>query len=536
MKAARAAVRTAALFFDGFRSGREPCIESNMNNLIDKFLEKNATDLAAPACIHEGKVVSRGAFLRAVCDFTAALQLRGVQPGDVVGLSLGQHPGHLAMILALARLGAVSLPVHPRSPMRAKLALLRRMGATRVIVQSLAPTSETQNAPPPIEGLEVIALPDLQLKEGDARAGHKLDLRGMLDYWPTADAPARISLTSGTTGVPSAVCYDHAYWLNRIATTVEFCDANTRLMAGNLSLTMGNISAFAALFAGGVVVFFKQHDLSAYIQTVNLYAVTHAMMAPAMIKKMASRLPLGVAFPSIRYLRIVGGGLSEPLVAMATGRLTPHVYLPYGISEVGAISMASPEDLKLYPDRAGKPKKGVKVQVVDENDKVLSPGEVGEIRVKLPVMLPGYHQDEEKTKAKFKRGWFYTSDMGTLTTDGFVRIDGRKDDRINLGGSKFYPERVERLLDGHPGVQEMAVFEAELKGEPALVAAVVWKTEAGLQSLLDFAKAQRLPANMAPKGVMSLKELPRNEAGKVLRSELRALFDQNMHNEKPVLH
>lgn len=509
-----------------------------MSNLIDKFLEKNGTDLAAPACIYEGKVVSRGALLRAVCDFTASLHQRGVKPGDVVGLSLGQHPGHLAMMLALARLGAVSVPVHPRTPMRAKLALLRRMGASRVIVQSLAPAAEGEEAvtAPAIEGLEVWPLADLQPKEGEAKADHKLDLRGMLDYWPPADAPARIALTSGTTGVPSAVCYDHAYWVNRIATTVEFCDASTRLMAGNLHLTMGNLSAFAALFAGGVAVFYKQHDLAAYIQTVNLYGVTHAMMAPAMIKRLASRLPVGVAFPSVRYLRIVGGGLSEQLVALAMGRLTPNVYLPYGISEMGAICMASPADLKLHPDYAGKPKKGVKVQVVDEQDKVLPAGEVGEIRVKLPMMLAGYHLDEEKTKARFKNGWFYTSDIGTVTSDGFVRIDGRKDDRINLGGSKFYPERIERLLDGHPGVQEVAVFSAPMKGEPALVAAVVWKAEPALQSLLDFAKEHRLPPYMTPKGLMSLPELPRNEAGKVLRSELKVLFEKGLNTEKPVLH
>ena len=517
---------------------RTACIECDMSNLIEKFLEKNGANLAAPACIHDGKLVSRGAFLRAVCDFTAALSQKGVKPGDVVGLSLGQHPGHLAMILAIARLGAVSLPVHPRSPMPAKLGLLKRMGATRVVVQSLPPAKEGAEATPAaVDGLEVIALADLQPKEGEARPDHKLDLRGMLDYWPPADAPARIALTSGTTGVPSAVCYDHAYWLDRIATTVEFCDEQTRLMAGNLSLTMGNISAFAALFAGGVVVFYKQHDLSAYVQTVNLYGVTHAMMAPATIKRMASRLPLGVAFPSIRYLRIVGGGLSEQLVKLVTTRLTPNVYLPYGISEMGAICMASPEDLKLHPDHAGKPKSGVKLQVVDESDKVLAPGEVGEIRVKMPLMLPGYYLDEEKTKAKFKGGWFYTSDIGTLTKDGYVRIDGRKDDRINLGGNKFYPDRVERLLDGHPEVQEVAVFSAPLKGEPALVAAVVWKSEPAMQSLLDYAKEHRLPASMAPKGVMSMAELPRNEAGKVVRSQLKALFEQGLHNnEKPVLH
>jgi len=284
------------------------------------------------------------------------------------------------------------------------------------------------------------------------------------------------------------------------------------------------------------VVFYKPHDLAAYVQTVQLHGVTHAMMAPAMIKRMATRLPEGRAFPSLRYLRIVGGGLSETLVKLSTQRLTPNVYLPYGISEVGAISMATPADLQRYPDLAGKPKKGVKVQVVDEHDKVLPAGEVGEIRVKLPGMLSGYHQDEARTQAKFRNGWFYTSDIGTLTPEGYVRIDGRKDDRINLGGNKFYPERVERVLDGHPQVQEVAVFAAPVKGETALVAAVVWAGEPAVQSLLDHAKAKALPASMMPQGVMTIAQLPRNEAGKVLRKQLQTLFAQGLKNDKPVLH
>lgn len=514
-----------------------------MSNLIDKYLEKNTQNLAAPACVFEGKVISRGALLRAVCDFTAALHQRGVQPGEVIGLSLGQHPGHLAMILALARLGAVTLPVHPRTPMRAKRALLERMGASRVIVQRLAAPAEGQTpgaaapAVADVDGLDVISLADLQPQEGQTRSHHGLDLRGMLDYWPSDDTPARLALTSGTTtGVPSAVRYDHAYWVHRVVSTVEFCDENTRLLSGNLSLTMGNLSAFAALFAGGVVVFHKPHDLAAYIQAIQLHGVTHAMMAPALIKQVAARLPNGVAFPSLRYLRIVGGGLSEQQLALATGRLTPNVYLPYGVSEVGAITMASPADLQRYPDHSGKPKKGVKLQVVDANDKVLPPGEVGEIRVKMPMMLPGYHQDTEKTQARFRNGWFYTNDIGSVNAEGFVRIDGRQDDRINLGGQKFYPEAVERVLDGHPQVQDVAVLAAQMQSEVGLVAAVVWKGEPAVQGLLEHAKSKGLPASRMPKGVMSLAELPRNEAGKVLRNELKALFERGLQNPKPVLH
>lgn len=511
-------------------------------NLIDQFLVFNNQDLAAPSCIYDGKVITRGAFLRAVCDFAEALHARGVQPGDVVGLSLGQHPGHLAMILALARLGAVSLPIHTNMAPRAKLALLRRMHATRVIVQAKQPEASTDSAKSGPDGIEVIALGSLKPSQETGRPAHGMDLRGMLPYWPELSTSGRIGLTSGTTGQASAVCYDHAYWVHRIATTIEHCDSSTRLMAGNLHLTMGNISAFAALFAGGVVVFHKQHDQQSYIDTVNLYGVTHAMMAPAVIKKMAARLPRGVAFPSLRYLRIVGGGLSEHLVTLATSRLTPNVYLPYGISEVGAISMATPADLKMYPDLAGQPKPGVFVEAVDANDKVLPFGEVGELRVKLPMMLPGYHLNEEKTKERFKNGWFYTSDMGTVTSEGYVRIDGRQDDRINLGGSKFYPDRVERLLDGHPGVSEVAVFATKLKGESTLVAAVVWKDQPDVNGLLSHGKENKIPAGMLPKVVLSVPELTRNDAGKVVRSQLAALLQEQLsagkatQSEKPVLH
>lgn len=513
-----------------------------MINLIDKFLEHNASNLAAPSCIYEGRVVTRGAFLRAVCDFTRALNQRGVKPGDVVGLSLGQHPGHLALMLALARLGAISLPVHPRSEPRARLALLRRYGATRVIVQSQPPREAGVASPPVPEGLDVISLADLQAKEGTPHQVN-LDLRGMLDFWPSAESLARISLTSGTTGEPNAVCYDQAYWVNRIATTVENCDSNTRLMSGNLSLTMGSISAFAAIFAGGVAVFYKQHDLQAYIQTVNLYGLTHAMMAPAMIKRIAARLPKGVAFPSLQYLRIVGGGLSAHLVDLATTRLTPNVYLPYGISEVGAISMATPQDLALHPEYAGKAKPGTLIEVVDALERTLPAGEVGEFRVKLPVMLAGYHLNEARTQEKFRDGWFYTNDIGVLTVDGYVRIDGRKDDRINLGGAKFYPDRVERVLDVHSEVSEVSVFASKVRGEFTLVAAVVWRDQADVASLLAFCKTQGLPAGMVPQVVLSVLELPRNEAGKVVRSELAVLLqaqltqlDKTGPSAKPVLH
>ncbi|WP_281193263.1 class I adenylate-forming enzyme family protein [Magnetospirillum moscoviense] len=500
--------------------------------LLDKFLETTLQNLGAPACIFEGKVMSRAQFLNMVCQFALALHERGVQPGETVGVSLHHAPVHLALILALARLGAISLPVHPRSPPRNKLRLMKQFGARRVV--TVPPPANAPERTSQSPEVEVIRINELKPKAAPTQGGARMDLRGMLDYWPTPDTLGRIGLTSGTTGFPNAVCYTHAYWLHRILNTVEHCDESTRLMPGNLHLTMGNISAFAALLAGGVVVFHKQRQIESYISSIQLYAVTHAMTSPATIKDLAAALPLeGNAFPSIRYLRIVGGGLSENLVTLAKRHLTPNIWLPYGISEVGAISMADPALLDSNPDYAGRPKPGVQVEVVSPEGKVLGPGEIGELRVRVPEMPAEYYMNPERTAEKFRDGWFYTNDIGTVTSDGLVRLEGRSDDRINLGGLKLYPERVEAVLNSHPDVRDSGVFTVSDKdGNKVLVAAVVLKqADQPVSDMVEFCKERKL-GGMTPRRFFIVKELPRNEAGKLMRAALPELLrrrDESVH-------
>jgi acyl-coenzyme A synthetase/AMP-(fatty) acid ligase len=488
--------------------------------LLDKYLETTSGNLGAPACIFDGKVMSRAQFLNMVCQFALALHERGIRPGETVGVSLTHSPAHLALILALARLGAISLPVHPRSPPRSKMRLMKQFGARRVV--TVPPPANAPENRTPSPDIEVIRINELK----PATETGQPDLRGMLDYWPSPDTLGRIGLTSGTTGFPNAVCYTHAYWLQRIVNTIEHCDETTRLMPGNLHLTMGNISAFAALFAGGAVVFHKQRQLESFISSIQLHAVTHAMTSPATIKDLAAALPFeGNAFPSIRYLRIVGGGLSEHLVKLAKRHITPNVWLPYGISEVGAISMADPALLDSHPDCAGRPKPGVQIEVVSPEGTVLGTGETGELRVRVPGMPTEYYMNPERTAEKFRDGWFYTNDIGMLTSDGLVRLEGRSDDRINLGGLKLYPERVESVLNSHPAVRDSAIFTVPDKdGNKVLVAAVVLKQDGQpVNDMVEFCKERKL-GGMTPRRFFIVKELPRNEAGKLMRAALPELL------------
>jgi acyl-coenzyme A synthetase/AMP-(fatty) acid ligase len=492
--------------------------------LIDKFLSVMQVSPAAPACIYQGRVMNRAQLHQMVCHFAQALHECGVSEGETVGVSLNHSPAHLAVIVALARLGAISLPLHPSTPPAGKLRLMKQFGSKRAI--TMKPEQAATGSLQAPAGIDVIGLDELNPK-GEVKP---LDL-SFSEYWPQAATLGRIGLTSGTTGQPNAICYSHEYWLHRIATTVENCDESTRLMPGNLHLTMGNIGAFAALFGGGVVVFHKQHDLASFMDSINLHAVTHAMMAPAMIKDVAARIAFeGDAFPSLKYLRIVGGGLSEHLVQLVQSRITPAVYLPYGISEVGAISMATPELLRSHPDHAGQLKPGVLVEAIDDAGQVLPAGEVGELRVQVPGMPQAYYMNPERTAQKFRAGWFYTSDMGCVTRDGLVKIEGRNDDRINLGGVKLYPERVEAVLNAHPEVKEAAVFAMpDKEGNKVLVAAVVASHEGALKHKLTDYCRERALGQLTPKQFFLVKELPRNPTGKIIRADLPALIRKQSH-------
>lgn len=487
-------------------------------NLLDKFEASFAHDQAAPCCIANGAVVRRIDFYQLVCKIAKGLHDVGLKPGDLVGLTLPQAPVHLATILAVARLGAISIPVHPKSPPEQKRALMTRHGGRFLIVPKVSETL------PKDLGFEVLTL---EMLAGPSVVTPK-NLR-FVDYWPSPETLGRLCLTSGTTGEPGVIAYTQEHWVSRIEKTSHGYDAQTRCIPGDLHLTLGNLSSFAVLLKGGLLVFDPSEDLSQTTKLIALHGVTHAMLSPAALTKLAEAMPVeGNAFPSLKQLRAVGGALNETSFRLARQKLTPHIYLPYGASEIGLISIATPEMQESHPNHAGKPCAGVEVQSVDEGGQVLPHGEVGELRVKIPGMPTSYYKDDEKTKTKFRDGWYYTSDIGCVTSDGYVKVEGRSDDRINLAGMKFFPETVEVALNSHHLVSESAVFSLNDKtGVRRLLAFLVLRPTQGPVdlNLVEFCKQKKF-GPLTPSTFIVVDALPKNPSGKLLRKELPALFEK----------
>jgi long-chain acyl-CoA synthetase len=172
---------------------------------------------------------------------------------------------------------------------------------------------------------------------------------------------------------------------------------------------------------------------------------------------------------------------------------------------------------------AGKPYACVDVMVADAaaDDRVLPQGETGEILVRGDVVMPGYWRNPEASATSLRSGWLHTGDVGAFDEEGFLYLKDRSKDMIISGGSNVYPREVEEVLLAHQGVREVSVIgRPDREWGEAVVAYVVG--DAGAAEL-DALCLRRIARFKRPKDYVFVPALPKNNYGKILKTELRAL-------------
>jgi long-chain acyl-CoA synthetase len=195
----------------------------------------------------------------------------------------------------------------------------------------------------------------------------------------------------------------------------------------------------------------------------------------------------------------------------------------YGLTETTAAVSANPSD-RTKPGSVGLPGKGVQIKIVDDQGNVLPPNQAGEILVKGKVVMKGYYNLPEETRAVLKEGWFSTGDIGYQDDEGYIYITDRKKDIIIKGGFNISPAEIEELLCTHPKVKEAAVVgHKEKEGrEEAIKAFVVLAEceEVTSAEILGFCRMNLAPFKV-PDEVIFRDGLPNSASGKVLKKELR---------------
>jgi acyl-coenzyme A synthetase/AMP-(fatty) acid ligase len=195
------------------------------------------------------------------------------------------------------------------------------------------------------------------------------------------------------------------------------------------------------------------------------------------------------------------------------------VFVSYGSTEVGPITLATPEILAAQPRSCGKTLPWVKLELLDESGQVLTPPNSGEIRVKIDGTPTEYHGDEKATSEKFRDGWFYTGDLGRLDADGLLFIEGRKDDVVNLGGPKVNLGWIDQVLEKHPQVAGATSFVMNDAGSPVIAATIIPR-EANIDIESVFSHAKLEIGSHHPKRLFIQQEFPRTPSGKIMRTEV----------------
>jgi len=179
---------------------------------------------------------------------------------------------------------------------------------------------------------------------------------------------------------------------------------------------------------------------------------------------------------------------------------------------------------------AGRPYKMTAVRVVDEEDREVAPGEVGEIVARGPIVSAGYWNRPEETASTFRGGWLHTGDIGTMDDHGYLYLLDRRNDMIISGGFNIYPREVEDALMQHPAVVEAVMVSIPDEKWGELVQAVVTVREPVASDGLDTFLRERLAGYKRPRGYHIVPELPKSAAGEILRRTVR---DQLRANALP---
>ncbi len=510
-----------------------------MRNNIGLLLAKRA----ALSPTMEGIVeVERGrrftfADLNARANRTAdALRGLGVGPGDRVALLLMNGVEFTESFFAIAKLGAVVVPLNWRLVADELAFILGDSGAVVLIYDS--------------EFRDVV-------RALHARAGETM-LRQWVEVGPRADradfasayealqdaasdaepvigasdgADAYIMYTSGTTGLPKGVVHTHESVLWACFTVALTADTRYRdryaivlplFHVGALTPLVGNVHR------GITSVLMRAFDPVKLYETIARERVSILLAVPAMLNFML-QVPDLERYDCSTLRWVMSGAAPVPVTLIeAYARRGIEVHQVYGLTEsCGPACLISPEDAIAKAGSTGKAFFHTDVRVVDDAGNDVPPGTPGEVLVRGKHVMKGYWNRPDATAEAIRDGWLHTGDVATVDADGYVFINDRKKDMIISGGENIYPAEIENVILAHPQVREVAVIgQASAKwGESPL--AVVVKGDAALSEADVVAWTRgKLAGYKRPRSVRFVDEIPRNPAGKILKRVLRERFPE----------
>lgn len=441
----------------------------------------------------------------------------GVQRGDRVGLALPNGLPSIVGVLA-ASLVATAAPLNPAYREDEFRFYLEDTNA-RVLIVASGHDEHARRA----AGDRVPVLPITMDQTGCVKLEGVSGARPFSP--PSPDDIALILHTSGSTGRPKRVPLTHANLTisaRNVARTYQLTPEDVSLCVMPLFHVHGLVaSALATLYSRGTVVVPSTFHPLSFWKTAQDHGVTWYSAVPTIHQVLVARSHSGSPRPAgaerLRFIRSCSAPLPPQLMQSLEEAFGAPVLEAYGMTEAAHQLTSNP-----LPPACRKPGSvgvcsSVKVSIMDEEGKHLSPREHGEIVVQGPNVIRGYENNPEANATSFVDGWFRTGDQGYLDEQGYLTIVARKKELINRGGEKISPREVDEVLLAHPAVAEAVCFgfPHHMWGEE-VAAAVVLREKISEKDLLTYCR-QHLADFKRPKCIYIADEIPRTATGKIQR-------------------
>ena len=515
-------------------------METSMNPTIRRqtlgdVLRRTAQRLPAKTAIICGDTQwTYAEFDALVTRLAAGLSGMGVAQGERVAVLARNSHAFAALRFALARLGAVLVPINFMLKADEVAYILRHAGARTLATDSGLADLARAAAALDTQVREFIWMPSED--PSDVASGmHRFDVLAAC----TAALPeitlashdlAQIVYTSGTESTPKGAMLTH----DAVLWQYVSCVVDAEIAAGDMALHAlplyhcAQLDVFfgPAIFVGSTNVITAKPVPDNLLMLMEKFGIT-SFFAPPTVWIALLRSPLLDANRIASLAKGYYGASIMPVeVLRELAARLPRVRLwnLYGQTEIAPLAtMLGPDDQLRKPGSCGRAVLNVETRVVDDQMRDVPPGEVGEIVHRSPHLMLGYFHDDERTRASFEGDWFHSGDLATIDDEGFITVVDRKKDMIKTGGENVASREVEEMIYRLPQVSEVAVIGLpDPRWVEAVTAVIVLKSG---QTLAEADVIAHCTTHMAtfksPKRVVFADSLPKNPSGKLLKRELR---------------
>jgi acyl-CoA synthetase (AMP-forming)/AMP-acid ligase II len=463
-----------------------------------------------------------------------ALRRLGVKKGDRIGTLFYNSPEELITYMAIFQLGAILVPLNFRLASQEIVLILENSDAS-LLVSGEEFVGLIGQIRKDISKVKRIIVSGQRKPEGEFLRWEELVAAEQnKPPWETLsdDDSLYILYTSGTTGRPKGVVITNKNLIwNSLNGVISGVLSGDEVVYYGLPLFHGAAMGgyFATALLGGTVVLEKSFDAAKALSLVEKEKITVIPAVPPMLIAFLD-LPGRDTYDisSLKYFS-TGATIVPQAVKEKLKRCFPNVGIAdsYGLTEAtGYVTILPDKDFLRKKACVGLPHAFVEIRIIDEQNRDVKTGEVGEILVRGPNVMKEYYKNPQATAETIIDGWLHTGDMGKKDEEGYLYVVDRMKDMIISGGENIYPREIEELLYTHPKIEDVAVIGVpdEKWGEVAKVVIVLKSGQVlSEQEVLDFCR-EHLAHYKCPHHVEFVDALPHTSTGKVLKRDIRKSY------------